>query len=345
MSQTSTPLNTAAAPTFSNQVNVAFMLDNNFVEMALVAIYSMAKNTVAKLNVYIIDCGITSDNKLRFNQLKQLDAIASLHIKAPERYEAFEKASRANPSFPSALFYRLCVHRVFPELERVLVLDSDLLFLGDVAKLFNEDLHGTAFGVMNESEYFGQYSFHKRLPFSASKYFNIGVLLVDCKRFEELKILERVLEVVQTTTYRLVNLDQDALNLCIHDDEYQGLSPIYNFLLLGRKAKKVWRTHAKDIMIVHYAGLAKPYFFNRYITRWLFKLGFMQFVGFYLTQYWHYADEVRRLIPLLPGSLDILRERPTTITVKLMLKWCWKMIFQPLERFMNKCFKRLKFNH
>jgi lipopolysaccharide biosynthesis glycosyltransferase len=59
----------------------------------------------------------------------------------PERVEVLENFP-TEARFNSVVFYRLALSKVFPELKRVIYLDCDIIALGDILKLWNEELNG-----------------------------------------------------------------------------------------------------------------------------------------------------------------------------------------------------------
>lgn len=117
--------------------------------------------------------------------------------------------------------YRLLIPEVFPQYDKMLYLDCDIIILDDVSKLFRTDLKENVLGVaqviMNRS--LQNHNERAQIPQEAA--FNSGVLLLNCKAFQKENIKERALSLLKEDWKRSEKLytypDQDILNLlCEH---------------------------------------------------------------------------------------------------------------------------------
>ncbi|MDR2778691.1 MAG: glycosyltransferase family 8 protein [Puniceicoccales bacterium] len=307
-------------------INIAFVFDDKFSDHFKVAIYSIAKNTKSNLAVYIVDCGISEENR---NQIRKFTSefknISSIRFKVPERIEILENYI-IPIHFSTAIFYRLAISKLFPKLERIIYLDCDIIAVGDIIELWKEDLGSRPFGAVEEDGNFFNTNTKLRkmeeinLP-ENKHYYNTGVLLIDTRKFEDNKIFERVIEFVKNTDLQLSCPEQDAMNLCLDDSEHMTLDPKYNFIPFASASEECFKK-VKIHTIIHYAGV-KPWQVNKNVV----KFAKLCSLGIYhtsmLLKYWEYADYVDK-------------KKFSNGNVFHALKFFYKCLFQPIERYMSK---------
>ncbi|MDR2778692.1 MAG: glycosyltransferase family 8 protein [Puniceicoccales bacterium] len=306
------------------RINIAFVFDDKFSDLFRVAAYSIAKGTKSHLVIYVVDCGISELNKKKILQLKEkCENIVSIKIGMPERIDVLEKFP-TEARFNSVVFYRLATPKVFPELDRVIYLDCDIVAVGDIMELWKEDLKGCPFGAVEED---GNFSNEKiradklaylKFP-KENRYYNSGVLLIDSKKFEESQIFERVIDQVKKTKIFLPFPEQDAMNICLRNDEHLALDPKYNFIPFASLSKKCFASVGKSLVLIEYACV-KPWEMNRTMVKIFHRLGLCRYSTFMLLKFWQYADELGDVNPGNKNSLSTL-------------KFFYKRLFQPIERF------------
>jgi lipopolysaccharide biosynthesis glycosyltransferase len=310
-------------------VNIAFVFDDKFSDLFPVAAYSAAKNTVSDLAIYVVDCGISPENREKILQFgKKFANIRLIEFGIPERIDVFEKFPMPK-HFSSAVFYRLVIPKVFPDLKRVIYMDCDVIVDGDIAELWNEDLGGRPFGAIEED---GNFFDAKALTHYREKlrifveegYFNSGILLIDCKKFEASNILERVISCARNTKIAFLCPEQDAMNVCLDQDEHMPLSPRYGFIPYAPLAKACLKKIGKPL-ITHYA-LFKPWSGNRPIIRAFHAVGLFRYSTAPLVKFWKYADGVGFVLPQKKSGV-------------LTLRFFFKRVFQPVEQFFKWHFR------
>ncbi|MDR2603036.1 MAG: glycosyltransferase family 8 protein [Puniceicoccales bacterium] len=307
-------------------IDIAFVFDDKFSDLFKVTIYSIAKNTKLSLAVHIIDCGISEENKDLIQKfMSEFKNISSIECRLPERVEVLETYT-IPAHFSTAIFYRLAIPKVFPELSRVIYLDCDTIAVGDISELWNEDLNGCPFGAVEEDgNFFNEKTKWRRMKeinFPENKhYYNSGVLLIDTHRFEDSKIFERVIEFMENIDLQLSCPDQDAMNLCLDCSEHMTLDPKYNFIPFASSSAKCLKKIQKPI-IIHYAG-KKPWEMNKKIIRFAASYGVGKYHMSMMLKYWEYADYVDG-------------KKFSSGNVFHTLKFLYKCLFQPIERFISR---------
>ncbi|HSW11579.1 MAG TPA: glycosyltransferase [Solimonas sp.] len=131
--------------------------------------------------------------------------------------------------YAQAVWSRLYLPQLLPQLDRILYLDVDILVLQSLAPLLATDLGTAWMGVVAHTGA-GVAAQLGHLPELAQQpYFNSGVLLMDLRRLREVDLLGRARACAQAQAAHLVWPDQDVLNLvCAGQVRY--LHPRWNAL-------------------------------------------------------------------------------------------------------------------
>ena len=129
------------------------------------------------------------------------------------------------------IYFRLFIPELFPQYDKVIYLDADLVVPGDISELYQEHLGTKLVGAVAD------YSIQKIAPFMRyidryvgvdhQNYVNSGVLLLNSKRLREVNFAGCFLEMVSQYGLETVAPDQDYLNaLCRYGIQY--LDPEWN---------------------------------------------------------------------------------------------------------------------
>ena len=132
----------------------------------------------------------------------------------------------------------LAFPEIFPEEDRILRLDDDVIVEKDSGALLDMDMRGNVLAMVEEPV-------RSKFPF---KYFNAGVTLMDLKQLRETGRYRKMIDLANRET--LTAMDQDALNVYCQG-EIMKLGPEWN------SAGHITE-HAENAYIRHYAGCLKP---------------------------------------------------------------------------------------
>lgn len=115
-----------------------------------------------------------------------------------------------------ATYYRFFVPDMFPEYDRGLYLDSDIIVNEDIAHLFftpldNNLIAGAVEEVMTHVDVFGTYT-EVVLGIPRNEYVNAGVLLMNLAALRRVQIEKRLLSMMRDYTFK-VTQDQDYMNV------------------------------------------------------------------------------------------------------------------------------------
>jgi len=240
-----------------NEIPIFFATDDNYAPFLTVCIKSMlahaSKDYFYKLYVLTtnldpilqgrIKQSLTPNSTIEFISLKnELDKIQDLfHLR-----DYYSKET----------YYRFFIPSLFPDYEKVLYIDCDTIFLGDVSELYHTDIKdynvaAVVEEVMQTVDVFGEYV-EKFLGVPRKQYFNAGILLINTKRFIKFKIAEKFVELSKQYTFR-VTQDEDYLNvLCKGKVKYLDLG-------WNKTAYKNPEFDDKNLKLIHYKINWKPW--------------------------------------------------------------------------------------
>lgn len=187
------------------KINICLSSDNNFAPYCGTAIASILKNANKDDNIYfyIIDNNISSINKEKLLSLKAIKEcniiFRSPDIKDIKKYTAWVNMNEHKSYTNISVYFRLSVHNLFPEVDKILYLDCDLIVTKSLKELFDNDIDDyLALAVDNivvncyrknpqKFQFFHDYLNSIGLD-KDTRYFNSGVLLINSKLWREINI-------------------------------------------------------------------------------------------------------------------------------------------------------------
>ena len=146
-------------------------------------------------------------------------------------------------------------NRLFPNLDKALYLDADLVINGSIEPLWELDLEGYYCAGVDDI-FIRRINYRKILELAEKDvYINAGVLLLNLKDLRKDKIQEKLLQHTSIYINRDRYQDQDAIN-CICKGKIKLIPNIYNFT-----TSETLHTPEmlSDIIIIHYTGSIKPW--------------------------------------------------------------------------------------
>lgn len=201
-------------------VPVVFSTDDNYIPYLDVAIASLIANASPDYayRLIVLNTGLKPENIAKVKQNERPGVAIDFVDITP--YVAQIKASLKNVyHFSVATYYRLFIASLFPQYDKIIYLDCDLVVLGDISELYRTALGENILGaapeqfVQNTAE-FRRYA-DQALGLCPDDYVNAGVLLINLKAFRENHIEEKFIKLITEYQFDLLDPDQAYLNyLC-----------------------------------------------------------------------------------------------------------------------------------
>lgn len=238
-------------------VPVVFATNDAYAPYLGVAIQSLIENASSDriYDVYIFHTALSETHQLRLTDM----STERVHIRAVNLTPYVKNIKTYSHSHYSVeMYYRILIPEILKDFDKAVYLDCDLVLLADVSKLYDVELGESiiAASVNNiVSDNMKSY-LANTLNIPEEKYFNSGVLVINCRKFREQGIKERCFEILNTAA-RLSCPDQDILNLsCLDRVLYLGRE--WNFQV-GSGAYNSYEKYRLPKNIVHYTSGVKPW--------------------------------------------------------------------------------------
>ena len=243
-------------PNYST-LHIALAFDNNYALPAGITISSVIKNTPNyNLHFHLFIDKVSQSNIDKFKQLSSDRITITLYT--------------INSNFtinPKTLVLHIatistCIRFIIPDVlcsitNRIIYLDSDTICLQSLEKLAKYSIDNYIAAVIPDDKLM-QKEISNMYNIDSNKYFNAGVLLINTKRWNEEKISEKALKLINNgEIYKYA--DQDVLNILLENKTF--LLPIK----FNDKIKISIDAHQeKEIrpytVILHYISQNKPWF-------------------------------------------------------------------------------------
>lgn len=257
------------------EIPIFFSTDDNYIPYLDVAISSLIANASGDYTyrILVLNTGLDPENIRKVRQ-NERPGVRIDFVDISREVEAIKTRLKNVYHFSVVTYYRLFIASLFPQYEKVIYLDCDLVVLGDVSQLYNVELGENVLGaapeqfVQNTKE-FRTYA-EQALGVDPDQYVNAGVLLMNLKEFRKNRIEEKFVQLITEYDFDLLDPDQAYLNyLC------RG-----KILVLpnGWNKEPMPLSCEGEKQIVHYALYKKPWQYDDVID------------GEY---FWHYASRSR----------------------------------------------------
>ena len=254
-------------------IPIFFAVDDNYAPYLAVSMRSLIDNAspdyqyniyilIDKLNEYntAVLCGMATDN------------VSVETINVTKKLDAFGDMLHLRDYYTKTTYYRFFIPALFPQYERGLYLDCDIVVKGDISQLYNVALDDNILAAAPEEvmlmvDVFGTYA-EAVLEVPRNEYFSAGILVMNLEKMRRVALEEQFVEILGRRTFR-VTQDQDYLNVLCRGD----------FLMLDSGWNKTAcydAPVATPVNIIHYKINWKPWHYH--------GVRFEE-------DFWHYAEK------------------------------------------------------
>lgn len=280
-------------------MHVVTASDENYVPGVLALISSTSKhNPEARFSV--LQSGWSLASQGRINMLKDRLGIEISCIEiGPENFSQFAITSEY---VTKMTFARLLIPDIFPNDDRIIYMDSDMLTLGSLREVWEADLDDNYIGAV-----------HDMIPppidleainMTSEDYFNAGFLVLNLEAWRRDGVAQSCIDALSSPDCPYFYEDQSALN-DIARERVLYLDAGYNFY-----APDIWEAKAtippSSIRVIHYLSKKKPWFGHCA-----------------LSEIWDYEAKRCPELSYLPQEKITLRKRLSKLNRKriMFMKW------------------------
>jgi lipopolysaccharide biosynthesis glycosyltransferase len=259
-----------------SKITVVFAADDKFAMPLAVAIRSLVANFQDQrgLHIYVLGLDISAENQQRIRQsLYPNKAVVELTFVAVDIAPIQDLYSSMR--FPTAVYIRLLMPFYLPlECKKAIYLDSDLLVLGNMSELWDQDVADVSVMALHEMDTSATNTFERFPEFglpSETKYFNSGVLVINLIRWRQERISERAIEFTRRFPHTIYAGDQDGLNAAI-GGKFTNLDPAWNTMPILKDPKNIHFAYTSVPKIIHFGMPRKPWLPGRVVPEkaWFF---------------------------------------------------------------------------
>ncbi len=242
-------------------IPIVFATDDKYSKHLGVAICSLLDNQPEDIfyEIFVLHSNLSLKSRERLEIVAQ-QGCCSLVFKSPKK-NLFKNAVEWR-YISKTTYYRLVIPSLFPNYEKIIYLDADIVVLSSLKSLWEKDFQERSVVGFNEI-----YSSNRRKTSAAGLhygYFNAGVLLLNLKKLRKINFEARALVYLSESGNKFIYGDQDILNKILFRDwvhlpfRYNIFSILskYHFGMDHRKDE--YRNAIKKPVIIHYLGEHKP---------------------------------------------------------------------------------------
>jgi lipopolysaccharide biosynthesis glycosyltransferase len=224
-------------------IHIAFAVydkSGTYIRHTAAAMLSVFTNTYSPIHIHLLhDTTLTTENKIKLNalclQYKQQISFHQIDLSIDEKlYPSLR-------DFSIGTLFRLKIMEIFPDLDKIIYLDNDIICTIDIKNLWNENIENTSMGVVADpcthvldtipAE---RLVFYQKVPIMNASYFNAGILYLNLKhlRLHNYNLFNDSLNFLNEHPNSSVP-DQDALNFLFQksctflSEKYNRLVPYY----------------------------------------------------------------------------------------------------------------------
>lgn len=245
----------------NNIIPIFFAIDDGYTPFLAVALHSLIDNASKEYN-YCIKVLHTNVTEEHMKQIKTYEN-EYVNIEFVDLNYYIEKVKDklyTRDYYTNTTYFRLFLPELYPQYNKALYLDSDIVVLGDISELFNTDMGTNLIAaapddIIQCNKVFQDYAELVVGVDSYKNYFNAGVLLMNLDQLRKFKFQEKFIHLLTTVKYSVAQ-DQDYLNrLCkgrvtLIDHKWDCMPLVNN------------ETKREDIKLVHYNFAYKPWHFE-----------------------------------------------------------------------------------
>lgn len=271
-------------------IPIFFTIDDGYAPYLGIALHSLIQNASRD---YDYDINILHDG-LSPEHLQKLEALAEpgfdlRFYRMADKIAGIENAHHnklRQDYFTLTIFFRLFIPAMFPEYDKGIYLDSDIVVPGDVSKMYETDLGDNLLGACRDLSILGIPEFveytNDVVGVGIQNYINSGVLLMNLQALREARLDDRFLELLYKYHFENLAPDQDYLNVLCHG-RITYLDPCWDAMPI----------EGQDEMdrpqIVHYNLFSKPWCYDGIP---------------YGNYFWYYALQTEFLDEVLDNKLN-----------------------------------------
>ncbi len=247
----------------NNVIPVFFTIDNGYAPYLAVALNSAIKNSDKrnKYKAHVLFQELSDENISRLKRLEQEHFEIEL-TPMKNNFDALDDrmSNRLRCDyFTLTIYFRLFIPRMFPQYEKGIYIDSDVVVKSDLKALFDTELKDNFIGACNDLSIQGvaplvRYT-EEAVGVKKQEYINSGVLLMNLKKMRDSDFEQHFLRLLNEYHFDTIAPDQDYIN-AICNGKILYLDPSWDAMPDNEKPA------LQKPDIIHYNLFSKPWCYD-----------------------------------------------------------------------------------
>lgn len=243
-------------------MNILISVNNYYLDKAETMLHSLRRHNNEDITVYLIN------RSLNDPELKKFDKYLTKHLKMDFKpidvsETAFDQLPVCEERFSIEMYYRVIAQFLLPKsVDRIMWLDADIVICGNISDFYHQDFEDKLLAAcpdaLCDSEEIVTIKSKLGLP-KEHIYFNSGVLLLNIEALREKTQINGIVNTAQSISENFTYPDQDLLNYLYSGQIKYCDQNRFNCLVIS--FGKMTKAQINDIVVLHYAGLPKPWIF------------------------------------------------------------------------------------
>ena len=204
----------------NNEIPIFFTTDDNYVPYLDVAVSSLIANASREYSyrIIILNTGIAGESIARIKQNERPGFVIDF-VDISKQLESIMSRFKNVYHFSVVTYYRLFIASLFPEYDKIIYLDCDLVVTGDISELYSTPIGNNILAAVPDqyvriTREFREYA-KRAVGVDPDTYFNAGVLIINLDEFRQNDIEGKFIRLISEYDFDLLDPDQAYLNyLC-----------------------------------------------------------------------------------------------------------------------------------
>ena len=246
---------------YKEVIPIFFAVDDGYIPFLAVTLQSIVEKSKEEYYyvVKILYTNISEENKEKINKYKR-ENIEIEFVNLNNYIEKVKDKLYTRDYFSMTTYFRLFISNLYPQYNKAIYLDSDIVLLTDVAELYMQDIGDNLVGavaddIIQQNEVFQEYVEKVVGVASYKTYFNAGMLIMNLDELRKTDFQGKFLYLLETVKYSVVQ-DQDYLNR-ICKGRVKLLDKSWN--VMPNATKDI---NEADIKLIHYNYQYKPWHYD-----------------------------------------------------------------------------------
>jgi lipopolysaccharide biosynthesis glycosyltransferase len=203
-----------------------FCLNNEYAIAAAVAFRSLLENASKDYfyKLYVLHSDVSLENQEKLQEVTvDFQGHASLEFfQMHNRFEDLWKKTRTKGHYSQEAYYKLLAPSLFPQYEKIIISDVDVVFLGDVSPSYfsfdpAEDIYVAGVGGVGKILYIlDDYKNNFSQEEISKLVINAGYMVYNLNKMRQDNLESSFLKCVESNHWRILQLENDIINLCCY---------------------------------------------------------------------------------------------------------------------------------